>query len=531
MLGGLALFIFGLQSMSSSLQEITGKKANRVLEVLASVPVIGMLLGAAVTIVVQSSTLVTVMVVSLVNSAMLNLKQAASVIMGANIGTTLTAQLVAFRITDLWIYCAAIGFAVYFFAKRKNVKTGGYVLFAFAMLLLGLHLMIGAMRPLQHNQHFADMIITFSDNRFLSMLVGLVFTAIVQSSTAVTSVIIAMTMEDLIPLEAALPLILGANIGTCFTAVLASIGGSVSAKRAAAVHVVFNTVGALIFLIFLPQFQWAVLAISPYDDIPRQAANAHTLFSVITTALFLPFINQLVSFVTIIVPDREVPVSENTTKTRYLNWNLVNTPTVALNLAQKELFDMADLAGQNVKIAVESFLEKKKKKIKQVKKQEDIVDELEYEIMRYLTAVSQGSLGQHMAIRHAGLLHAANDIERVSDHASNIADNAQTVIENDIQFPRQAIRELEDMDKLVKEIYETAIKSARENNTSLVPKVRELEAQIDIKEKEMRDAHIKRMMTGEIDADSGTIFLEILSNFERIGDHAVNISHLPQGKI
>lgn len=522
--------MYGLHSLGSGLQEMAGKKAHRVLEILTSVPIVGMMVGTVVTIVVQSSTLVTVMVVSLVNSTMLNLKQAASVIMGANIGTTLTAQLVAFRITDIWVYCAAVGFVVYFFVKKKSVKIAGLALFGFAMLLLGLALMTDAMRPLRDMPAFTDMIVAFGDNRILAMLVGTVFTAVVQSSTAVTGVIVAMTMEDLIPLNAALPLILGANVGTCFTAVLASIGGSVNAKRAAAVHVIFNLTGAFVFLIFLPQFEAAVLFMSPADDIPRQAANAHTMFSVISTAMFLPFIGLLVKFVTLIIPERKSE-AENEKITQFIDKKVVSNPAVAINLAQNELLRMAEMAGQNVRLAVEGLVDRKKKKLKLLKKQEKIVDKLEKEIVAYLAALSQTSMSRYMSIRHAGLLHAANDIERISDHAQNIAKIASTVIEEKIEFPHKAMKEIEDIFEPVEEIYATAVRSVRDNDTSLIPRIKELELVIDAKEKEMRTAHIRRISEGEISAQGGIIFLDILSNFERIGDHSTNISHLPQGKL
>ena len=518
--------------MGSGLQEITGKKAGRVLEILTSVPIVGMFVGTIVTIVVQSSTLVTVMVVSLVNSTMLNLKQAASVIMGANIGTTLTAQIVAFRITDIWVYCAFFGFVLYFFARTKGLKTVGQVLFAFAMLLLGLFLMSSAMVPMREEPAFLNLIEHFSDNRFLALLIGLVFTAIVQSSTAVTSVIIIMTLEGLIGLNAALPLILGANVGTCFTAVLASIGGTTSAKRAAAVHVVFNFVGALIFLIFLNQFEWAVLAISPEDDVPRQAANAHTLFSVVTTLLFMPFINQLVKFVTFLVPDKKTALEGSGDKiTQFLDWKIVGSPALAIHLAQQELLHMADLAGQNVRLAIDGFIDGKKKKLKQMKKQERIVDKIEKEIVSYLAAVAQTSMGRHMSIRHAGLLHAANDLERISDHARNIARLAENVNENKVEFPRAATREIEDLYKPVAQIFDLTIKAVRENNVALIPGIKELKKAIDTKTDSIRAAHILRISEGELTAQQGIIFLDVISNFERIADHSINVSHLPQGKL
>ncbi|MCL2371997.1 MAG: Na/Pi cotransporter family protein [Defluviitaleaceae bacterium] len=538
MLGGLTIFIFALKAIGDGLQEVTSKKAGRVLEILTSVPIVGMLVGTAVTMAVQSSTVVTVMVVSLVNASLMNLKQAASVIMGANIGTTLTAQLVAFRITDWWVMLSFVGFAVYILAKPKHIKTIGYVFFALGLLLLGMALMSDAMRPLRGNEGFENLMLMFADNRVLAMLVGVVFTALIQSSTAATGVVIAMAMgdgygsESLIPLSAALPIIFGANIGTCFTAVLASINGSVSAKRAAMIHVVFNTVGASIFLIFLPQFEWVVLAISPEYDVPRQAANAHLIFSVVSTAMFLPFISQLVKLVTIIIPERKTNEFIQEAKiTKHLEWQVVDNPAIAMQLAQLELLHMAGLAGQNINLAIEGLLDRKKKTLKKMKRQEKTVDKLEKEIIRYLTAMSQAAMGKSMSIRHAGLMHAANDIERVSDHARNIARHAQNLIENDIHFPPKALQEIEKMLPPLVEIYETAVQSVRENNLTLATKVKSLESTIDLREKAMRSAHIARMLKGELSAEAGAIFLEMLADFERISDHSVNISHLPQERL
>ena len=529
LLGGLALFIYALQTMGNGLQQTAGKKAHRVLEILTSVPIVGMLLGAGVTMVVQSSTLVTVMVVSLVNTTMLNLKQAASVIMGANIGTTLTAQLVAFRITYTWVYFTAIGFAVYFiFNKRQNIKTMGIVVFSFGLLLLGLMLMTRAMEPLRGHAAFLDLMETFSRNRLLGMLAGAVFTAVVQSSTAVTGVIIAMTMEDLISLRAALALILGANVGTCLTAVLASIGGSVAAKRAAAVHVLFNVLGALIFLVFIQQFESLVVLVSPYNNITRQAANAHTLFSVISTIIFLPLINQLVKLVTLLVPGKDEAPSR---KTIYLDWRIVDRPAVAINLAQQELLRMGDLARENIRLAIEGFVHKKSKKIKLLKKQERLVDKLEKEIVRFLVRVSQEPMGAHMSIRHAGLLHAANDIERVSDHARNIARLAERVMEEDLTFADEDLIAIDDMYSTVLEIFETALMAVKENNKTLASNVKGIAALIDAKGNEIRAANITRMAEGVCTTESGIIVADIVSNLERIGDHSTNISHLPQGKL
>jgi len=530
MVGGLAIFLYGLRSLSNGLQEAAGKKLNRVLEILTSVPVIGMLVGALVTIIVNSSTLTTVMAVSFVNSAILNLKQAAAVIMGANIGTTFTGHLIAFRITDFWVYFAALGFLVLFFAKVKGVRIVGQVVFAFAMLLLGLALMSDAMSPLRADPAFQELIVRFGENRFLGMLVGLVFTAIVQSSTAITGIIILMTADGLIDLRVALALIIGANIGTCFTAILASIGGTTAAKRAAAVHVILNVFGAVIFLIFMTPFEQAVLAISPYNDVARQTANAHTIFSAVIVVVFLPIISPFVKLVEKIVPERNSAKSSSK-ETRYLNWKLANSPAVAINLAQQELLHMADIAGRNIRLAIDGLLQRDTAMLKELKQQEKLVDRLEKEIVRYLATISQMPLGKGMSIRHAGLLHAANDIERISDHARSIGRSAKQLIDGERSLPDDALREIENMYSPLTEIYDTAVKSVRTNNRKLGIQVKELKSRIDENERVMRTQHMTRMVDGDINAEDGIVFQEILANLERIGDHSVNISHLSRGKL
>ena len=533
MLGGLAIFLYGLKSLSGGLQEAAGKKVNKILEILTSIPVVGMLVGAGITIAVQSSTLTTVMVVSFVNSAILNLKQAAAVIMGANIGTTFTGHLVAFNVTGMWIYFVFVGFLVFFVAKQKNIKTIGQILFAFGLLLLGLMLMSDAMRPLRTHEAFQNMIILFSNNRFLAMLVGVLFTAVVQSSTAVTGVVILMTMPDpetaesLINIEAALALIIGANIGTCFTAVLASLSGTLAAKRAALIHVILNTFGAVVFLIFMPQFQWAVLAISPEYDVARQAANAHTIFSAVIVIVFLPLINQLVALVVRMIPEGKTAEETSKKGIRYLDWKLVNSsPAVALNLASQEFLYMASLAGKNITLAVDGLLTGKKKKAKKTKNKEKRIDHIGEEILRYLAAISHVSLGRDMSLKHAGLIHAINDIENIGNHARNIAKNSKKIIETGLTFPEEAMDEINDIAKPIKAIFEKAVQAIESHDPYVKSEIKALKAQIDEMEKEMRLAHITRMVEGGISAEDGIIFLEILSDLGQIGNHGVNISQL-----
>ena len=526
--GGLAIFVFALQMMGSELQAMAGKKMRRVMEVLTSVPIIGVFVGALLTMITQSSSLVTVMVVSFVNASMLTLRQGISVIIGANIGTTLTAQLVALRVTDAWPYLAALGFVLLLVFKRKRAKTIALLAFSMGLMLLGMALMSQAMVPLRTEPAFQTLMVTLSNNRLLALLVGALFTALVQSSTAATGVIVAMALEGLIPFGAALPLILGSNIGTCVTAVLASIGASVSAKRAALAHVLFNLLSALILLIFIGQFESLVLLVSPEGDVARQAANAHTIFSIIGAIIFVPLITPFTKLVTKLVPGE---VEQQTQGQIYLDWNMVETPGVAISLAQQELLHMAEVAGENVRLAVEGLLERSEKKLKKVKEQEAIVNELEKEISKYLARMSLSGMDDAMSIRHTGLLHAANDMERVSDHATNIAEIAQTILEEELKFPDEAYQELERMHALVAEVFEAAVQSVREDDPNLVLRVKKLEAEVDEMEESLRLAHIARLKGAGYSIESGVLFLDIISNFERIGDHSNNISDLAVGRL
>ena len=528
MFGGLAIFIFGLQAMSNGLQKVAGKRANKIMGKLTAVPVIGVLLGAIITVVAQTSSLVTVMTVAFVNAGMMNLKQAIAIIMGANIGTTLTAQIIAFRITDYWPLLAAVGFALHLIVKRKDIKDFGFVLFAVGALFLGMALMSDAMRPLRGNEAFENLMLLFSQNRWLALFAGALFTALVQSSTASTGVIVAMALEGLIPFGAAIPLILGTNIGTCITAIFASIGTSLTARRTAMAHVLFNTMGAVVFLLFLGPFEQLILHISPVNDVARQAANAHLLFNLIGSGVGLLLITPFTFLVTKLVPGKE---SKKPKGAIHLDWHMVNTPSIALGLAQQELVRMAEIAKENVMLAMEGLLEKDARKLEKMLKQEKTVDDLEKSIYEYLAKVSQTDMSTEMALRHTALLHAANDVERVSDHAENIAELAQIAIDESILFSDGGIAELKELFRLTQEILTVANQSVQDDDAKLVPLIKDLEAEIDQLEEASRKGHIDRLKTGKCSVDSGVIFLDIIGNLERIGDHANNISSFSQRKV
>ncbi len=525
LMGGLAIFIYAMQSMGDDLQKAAGKKMMRILELLTGIPIIGVLLGTVITMVVQSSSFTTVMVVGFVNASLLNLKQAVAVIMGANIGTTITAQLVSFKINEYWYVIAAVGFIMYFFFKKKQIKNSGHIMFSLGLLLLGMVLMGNAMKPLSNSPEFSELMLQLSFNPILALLTGLLFTVLVQSSSASTGVVIAMASQGLISLDAALPILLGTNIGTCITSVLASIGTGTNAKRAATAHVLFNVIGSLIFMLILPLFETAVLAVSPEGDVARQIANAHTMFNIAVTVICLPFINLFVKVVCKIIPGQDQDVVKGAI---YLDWTTINTPDFALDLAKKEVIRMSELAGENLTLAAEGFLEKDDKKLSKMKSQEEIVDELEEEISSYLSKVAQAKLSEAAAQRLNGMLHAINDIERVSDHADNIANLALHSLEEGLTFSDEAMVEIKEMYQLTADCYELSKQAFVDGKTDTIEQVYLYETQIDKMENTLRNSHIRRLNQQICDTKQGMVFLEIIINFERVGDHSTNLADIAQ---
>lgn len=517
--GGLALFLYGMQCMADGLQKAAGDRMRRILEILTSVPILGVLVGAFVTALIQSSSATTVMVVGFVNAGLMNLTQAVGVIMGANIGTTVTAQIVAFKISEFILPIIAVGWAVNFFGKSKAVKYAGQVLFGFGILMLGMETMSDAMAPLSHNQTFINAMQSFQDHPLLALGVGLVFAALIQSSSAAIGVLIALSSQGLVTLEAALPILLGSNIGTCITTVLASLGANLAARRAALAHVLFNVVGSVIFLVILDQCAHLVRLFP--GAIERQIANAHTLFNVVNTIIFLPFVNQFVSLVVKIAPGKEEVLVRGSV---YLDDRMLKTPAIALSLATKEVVRMANLAHQMVMEAMEAFLRQDENKVQWVYEQEDLIDELAEQVTIYLVQISQTEMTPALSKKYTGLLHSITDIERIGDHAENIAEMAKVRIDENLPFSDNALEEISSLSALVSETYLQAIHSLQHDSVEEAKKTLALEKQIDALEKELRRNHISRLNTGKCFPGSGVVYLDIMSNLERIGDHSNNIS-------
>lgn len=518
LIGGLGLFLYGMQKISEGLQKAAGDRLRQILELFTSKPIIAVLTGTLATVLVQSSSTTTVMVVSFVNAGLMNLAQAVGTIMGANIGTTITAQIVSFELYDIALPAIGIGFLMSFLCKRKTYKNLGLSLLGFGILFLGLNIMSDSIYPLREYQPFLNLLISFGQTPILGVVAGAAFTAIIQSSSATSGLVIAFASQGLLNLESGLALILGANIGTCITAVLASIGGTLTARRAAIAHVLFNVIGVVVLLFLLTPFAKLVALTS--NATARQLANAHTIFNITTTILLFPFIHHFVGLVQRIVPGTEEVLNS---KPQYLNQNIIHSPA-AIMAASKETVRMAEIALDMLNEAFEAFLTGDSKLIDSVNRKEIVVNELERSIIRFLTEASQNPLSVSQSRRLTNLMHSAHDIERVADHATNIIELAETKIENNLCFSEFGINDIKTMHKEVTEIFREAINLLKNENIDAAQKLIRADDIVDQMEKDFRDAHIRRLNEGTCTPEAGVIFLDIVSNLERIADHANNLA-------
>lgn len=527
LLGGLGLFLYGMKMMGDGLENAAGDKLKGIFDKITSNPIKGVLTGTIVTAIIQSSSATTVMIVGFVNAGLMNLYQATSVIMGANIGTTVTAQLITFKFDAFAPIFLAIGAVMILFCNKRKVKEVGQIILGFGVLFLGLELMSGAMSPLKDSVFFTNLILKLEGHTILGLLIGLMMTAVLQSSSASTGILVALASTGSLPLTVAIPILLGNNIGTCVTALISSIGTSITAKKAAVIHLLFNLIGAIIFLI-IPVSLLAdiVLAISPNvgpEAIPRQIANAHTLFNVVNTILLLPLIKYLVAFVNKIIPgedEKDVP------GVKYIDERLLETPAIAFGQTTNEVARMAEKAKENLKVAMNSFLQGDEELIKLAYSNEGIINLLEHDITRYLVKLSNSDLGDEQRAELAAYFHVVNDIERIGDHAENIADLASERIAKGLTFSPEALNEIKGMFDYTVSAVEMSIDCFKNYNKEKAAGIRGIEDRIDSLEKELRASHIKRLSTGVCNAVVGTIFLDLISNLERIGDHSVNIAEM-----
>ncbi len=515
--GGLGLFLYSISLLSGGMQKAAGNRIKNLLKRFTDTPLKGAFVGCTVTGIVQSSSITTIVVVSLINSGIMTLKQSAGIIFGANIGTTVTAQLVSFPVGKFALPIIAIGAFVYFM-KSRNDSYAGQILLGFGLLFLGMDIMKGGVAPLRESEYFIGVLAGFGEAPLLGILASAIFTGIIQSSSATTAVVIAMAQEGVIDLSAAIPLIMGANIGTCITAFLASYGATKSAKRAAVLHVLFNVAGVLLFLPFISLFTQGVSSIGA--DVPRQIANAHTIFNVTSTFVFLFFIPVFIFMVKKIVPGKEIVVDGGV---KYLDNNYLRMPSVALDCVEKEVMRMARISLVMLRDSKKVLLDDEKELVQRVYKHEDVVDGLFQAIGTYSVKLSQGQLTKKDARRLSALEHNITDFERVADHAINLVEAAEEMENERVTFSRKAHAELLEMFSNSILIYQTAIGAVKKGDMKKVKKVSELENVIDRNDKEFEHNHIVRLRRNICNPAAGIIFTNVLHNLERIGDHSVNV--------
>jgi phosphate:Na+ symporter len=522
--GGLGIFLFGIKYMGDGLQKSAGDRLREILDKFTTNPFMGVLAGIIVTVLIQSSSGTTVLTVGLVSAGFMNLRQAIGIIMGANIGTTITAFIIGIDIGEYALPVIFIGAVLIFFFKNKKLQNFGQIAFGLGALFFGLELMSSGMKPLRELQAFYDLTANMSENPILGVVIGTVLTVIVQSSSATIGILQSLYSDGLMDINAALPVLFGDNIGTTITAVLAAIGASVAARRAAATHVLFNLIGTTIFLIILPLYEKFVLFLKDSLDLNPEMtiAFAHGTFNLTNTIIQFPFIALLAVVVTKLIPGEDAIVDY---KTKNLDPMFIEqSPSIALGQAKEEVLRMGQFAIKGLQETNEFLQTKSSKNAETAYQIEDAINNLDKKITGYLVDISATSLSEFESERHSVLMDTVRDIERVGDHFENILELVEYQQANKVKITEDAMQDLQEMFLLTIETVEKAVQSLDNNDKDLAREVAEKEDLIDKMERQFRKKHILRINEGRCSGQAGIVFVDIISNLERIGDHAVNIA-------
>lgn len=525
LMGGLGLFLYGMRLMSDSLEKAAGAKMRSILEFFTKTPVRGILVGTLFTAVIQSSSAATVMVVSFVNSGLMNLYQAAGVIMGANIGTTITSQLIAFNLSELAPVIIMAGIIMVMFSKKTKVQRAGEVLLGFGILFMGLTTMSTSMSVLKESTQVVNVMGSL-DSHFVALIVGMVVTAILQSSSATVGIILLLANQGLLDMRICFFIILGCNIGACVSALLAGLGGKRDAKRAALIHLLFNIIGTAIMYVIisigLEPVTHFIENISGHNP-GREVANTHTLIKIVEVLMLAPFNRQIVRLTGFFVRDEEEKKQDGFSL-QYIGEKSVYSPTTAVFDAIQEMGRMGQMAVTNLENAMNALITLDEADIGQVYVVEKQIDFLNHEITNYLVKINETTLPADDAKSIGGLFHIVNDIERIGDHAENIADAARSRLAHGIQFSQSAQEELTNMLELTVKVTNYALDMFLHNNLTHMQDILNLEEQVDQKERDLQKSHIQRLTRGECTASAGMIFSDIISGLERVSDHATNIA-------
>lgn len=533
MAGGLGLFLFGIRTMGDGLENAAGAKLKRMLEVLTGNRFLAVLVGFVVTAIIQSSTATTVMVVGFVNAGMMSLAQAVGVIMGANIGTTVTSLLIALNFSSVAAAAVLVGVILMLASKKTVVKNLGAIFTGFGLLFLGIDMMSDSMAPLRESAGFMNFIVTVSESPLrplFGIILGIVMTAVLQSSSASVGVLQTLAMQGLVPLKFSVFVLFGQNIGTCLTALFSTVGAKKNSKRAAVIHLLFNVIGTGIFILIAllaPYVEW-IEKLSP--DPMAQIAISHIVFNIVSTVVMFPFANILVKLSCLLVPGKDD--SESEMHCKFIDDRLLNTPPFAVMQVSKEVARMAKLARDNFETSAHALINRSDKDLDKVMENEEIINYLNHHITSYLVKLNALDITDSDSDYIARVFHAINDIERVGDHAINLAEAAQHNIGEGLKFSDPAREELNQLCGSVVTLLERSM--AAFDNQSLsdneAKELSDLEEHIDDLTLECQDSHIFRLNRKECNTEAGMLYLNTITDFERVGDHAINIAFLARSK-
>ncbi len=527
LLGGLALFLYGMNMMSDGLELAAGDRMKTILEKLTTNRFLGIGVGALITAVIQSSSATTVMVVGFVNAGLMNLQNAVWVIMGANIGTTITGQLIALNITELAPVIAFIGVALIAFVKNKKTDAIGQVIAGLGILFMGMEMMSSAMTPLRDSQLFINLVSTF-ENPLIGIIVGALFTAVIQSSSASVGVMQALAISGVLSLPQAVYVLFGQNIGTCITSVLASIGANRNAKRATVIHLSFNVIGTVIFVVLSMVTPFVSIMESLTPNVASQIANVHTVFNITTTLLLLPIGKQLVKLSYIILPERKG--EDGRMDTEYLDQSIFTSEyrlgigTIANTQLFNETQNMLNVALDNVRKSFELIAEFKEEKYEKLLKNEEYINYLNKEIVDYTTIAISSDIPQDSVGGIALFMKCAADLERIGDHAVNIAQRAEILDKENRHFSKEALNEISVMSSLCTNILEELKIMNYVDFKHIIDKVDVIEDSIDKTHNEFTVNQLIRLKNKECTTENSVVFTKILTDYERIGDHGLNIA-------
>ena len=522
-LGGLGLFLFCIKYMGDGLQMAAGDRLRFILDKYTTSPFLGVLVGIFVTALIQSSSGTSVITIGLVGAGLLTLRQAIGIIMGANIGTTITTFIIGFNITHYALPILFLGAACLFFVRHNFINNLGRILFGFGGIFFALTLMSGAMEPLKYLPAFTDLTVKLSHQPILGVFIGTIITMLVQASSATISILQNVYQENLITLKAALPVLFGDNIGTTITAIIAVIGANTSAKRLALSHTMFNVIGTAIFLILLSPFSIFVekmaqiLHLNPKVTI----AFAHGSFNVMTTILLFPFIGLLEYIVVKVIKEKDEDKVEH--KPKYLDSALISAPSIALGQVKQEMLSMISITLKSLERSVKFFHDHDEKDAERVEKSEDAINNIDQEITKYLTTLSQEHITEKDGEEISMHLDMCRDVERIGDHAIGIVRDVRYEIKKKVVFTDVAHQEIEKLFRISKRIIETAEEALKNDDTEKAFAVVDLHNKLYAKEKEVRKAHIKRVSKQQCDVKAGLYYIDVVSHFTRIGDHARNL--------